>query len=337
MAHKISVVIPVYNVEKYVKECLDGILSSKENIEVIAVNDGSTDNSLAVLNSFNDERLKVFDKENEGAYKTWRFGVEKATGDYIVFVDSDDGVIPSVFTRINEISEEKEYDFIQFGWYNLYPDGRKTVGNIGENIKEGGYEGERLEELKRALLYSFDFNYLRFCRWARAFKADVLKRLLPNLIEKIRMYEDNCVTVPFISEINSAYLDNAPYYVYRYSRADSVTNALKNEEFYSDCKKLNEFFEENAAALSLAKETLDAQYFITNVCTYLRFLKSGDYEAVKRAEKDERFQELLVAAQKSGLNKRNATITKLFYKRKYKTLRLLQRANEVMKKLRRKG
>ena len=90
---KISVIVPVYNVEKYLLECLDSIINQTlKEIEIICVNDGSTDNSLSILKEYasKDNRIILIDKENEGLGYTRKVGLDNATGKYILFCDSDD-------------------------------------------------------------------------------------------------------------------------------------------------------------------------------------------------------------------------------------------------------
>ena len=97
---KISVIIPVYNTEQYLKRCLDSI---KENtyqyLEIICINDGSTDNSLEILEQYqkDDSRFIIIDQKNSGVSKARNNGLEKATGDYIAFIDSDDWINPKYF------------------------------------------------------------------------------------------------------------------------------------------------------------------------------------------------------------------------------------------------
>lgn len=93
MSPKVSVIIPVYNVEKYLKECLDSVVNQTlKDIEILCINDGSTDNSLAILKEYEkqDDRIKIIDKKNEGAGAARNLGLKTAIGDYILFFDSDD-------------------------------------------------------------------------------------------------------------------------------------------------------------------------------------------------------------------------------------------------------
>ena len=89
---KLSVIIPAYNVEKYISECLDSVLVTKKEIEVIIVDDGSKDNTLSICEDYSkkDSRVKVYSKPNGGVSSARNYGLEKVSGDYIIFVDSDD-------------------------------------------------------------------------------------------------------------------------------------------------------------------------------------------------------------------------------------------------------
>ena len=89
---KVSVIVPVYNVEKYLKQCLDSIVNQTyKNLEIIIVNDGTKDNSMKIVEEYlQDKRIKVINKENGGLSSARNRGIEEATGEYISFVDSDD-------------------------------------------------------------------------------------------------------------------------------------------------------------------------------------------------------------------------------------------------------
>ncbi len=338
MAHKISVVVPVYNVEKYVKECIDGILSSKEDIEVIAVNDGSTDSSLAVLNSFNDERLKVFSKENEGLYKTWKYGVERATGDYIVFVDSDDYIDSRVFARINEILEKRNYDFIQFGWYINYPSGKQEKVVMLADIAGGEYNEDNISEVKERVVETFSRGHFTLCRCGKAYRTEFLRRSLTDFIDDISVFEDNSVNVPLISIAKTAYIEHDCYYYYRANLVSSVSNIRrKSKDYYRDCVNLKMYLNNVKYKFNLSQKALDANYFKTFIWLSLRVIMGKDYGFMKVIEQDEKFRSLLKNADKTDALKRDVTISKLLLKRRYKTIRCIIRAYEVVKKLRRKG
>ena len=91
---KISVVIPVYGVEKYIRQCLESIINQTyKNLEIIVVNDGTKDNSMKIVEEYlSDERIKIINKQNGGLSSARNRGMEEATGKYIFFVDSDDWI-----------------------------------------------------------------------------------------------------------------------------------------------------------------------------------------------------------------------------------------------------
>ena len=119
---KISVIVPVYNVEKYLRQCLDSIVGQTyDDIEIIVINDGSKDGSLDITNEYaaKDERIKVIDKPNEGYGKTMNRGIETATGEYIGIVKSDDWIEPNMYETLYSIARKHDVEvakssFIQF-------------------------------------------------------------------------------------------------------------------------------------------------------------------------------------------------------------------------------
>ena len=114
MTEKVSVIVPVFNVEKYLRQCLDSILQQTyQNLEIIIINDGSTDGSDAICREYagKDSRISYFAKENTGISDTRNVGIRQATGEYVTFVDSDDWV---EHTYVEELHDKlKAYDIIQ--------------------------------------------------------------------------------------------------------------------------------------------------------------------------------------------------------------------------------
>ncbi len=113
---KVSVIIPVYNVEKYLRECLDSVINQTlSDIEIICVNDGSTDNSLAILEEYaqKDTRIKIISKRNEGAGKARQAAIKKASGEYLAFLDGDD-YYKSDFVEKMYASAKKIIPILQF-------------------------------------------------------------------------------------------------------------------------------------------------------------------------------------------------------------------------------
>ena len=154
---KISVIIPVYNTEKYLKECLESIINQTlTDIEIICINDGSTDNSLDILNSYanSDKRIKVFSQKNQGQGTARNYGMKIATGDYIHFMDSDDILELNTFEDSYRICEEKNLDFIFFKLTNYddekekyYNDEHYTMSKLHEKVGDTIFNYKDLDDL----------------------------------------------------------------------------------------------------------------------------------------------------------------------------------------------
>lgn len=131
---KISVIVPIYNAEKYVARCLDSILiQADESIELILINDGSTDKSEEIIKTYletNKSKIKYIKKENNGVANTRNIGLENATGEYIIFVDSDDYIDKDLFKSLKQYMEQ-DIDIIKY----------KAVIETEDGDKIGQYEG----------------------------------------------------------------------------------------------------------------------------------------------------------------------------------------------------
>lgn len=127
---KISVIVPVYNAEKYIKRCLDSIIGQTyTNIEVIAVDDGSTDNSPAILSEYakRDSRIMVFHQENLGVAEARNRGLIEATGDFVLFVDSDDYIMKNTCEVAIDAIKNYQYDTVVFQYQIKYADGKSRI------------------------------------------------------------------------------------------------------------------------------------------------------------------------------------------------------------------
>ena len=115
---KYSVIVPVYNAEKFIQRCINSVLSdSRDDLEIIVVNDGSLDNSLEIIEKIasTDLRVKVHSQKNRGVSSARNYGIEKASGEWLTFLDSDDFYVTSPFHMFDEILESEKSDIIRFG------------------------------------------------------------------------------------------------------------------------------------------------------------------------------------------------------------------------------
>ena len=114
---KVSVIIPVYNVEPYLKQCMDSVVGQTlKDIEIICVDDGSTDNSLDILREYaaEDSRIQIIEQKNAGAGAARNNGMRYATGKYLSFLDSDDFFEPRMLEKAYDLAEKDQADFVAY-------------------------------------------------------------------------------------------------------------------------------------------------------------------------------------------------------------------------------
>ena len=115
---KVSIIVPVYNTGKYIQKCIESLLSQTyKNLEILLINDGSTDNSEQIILSYKDKRIKYTSKENEGIGKTRNLGIDLATGDYLMFIDSDDYIKEDCVEKFVKKCESHKCDIAVSDYY----------------------------------------------------------------------------------------------------------------------------------------------------------------------------------------------------------------------------
>lgn len=138
---KVSLIIPVYNVENYIEKCLNSVLKQTlDDIEIIIVNDGSEDSSKNIIDRYIEKhknRIKYFEKENGGLSSARNFGIPHATGEYIAFLDSDDYVEPETYEEMYNLAKKEDADMVECDFIWEYPNKNKEdVGVIYNSKKE---------------------------------------------------------------------------------------------------------------------------------------------------------------------------------------------------------
>lgn len=220
---KFSIIVPVYNVEKYLRECIDSLINQTyKNIEIILIDDGSPDNSSKICDEYaeKDNRIKVIHKENGGVTSARKVGANSATGDYIVCVDADDWVEDTYleeFVKAIEIDNSEVIcceDYIDNGTPKLY----KPM-----SYKEGLYKREDIEkEIFPVLIEGADCRYFSNALWCKAVKTEFFVKNQILVDDGIRIGEDAAVIKPCIYEANSLYIIKKPLYYYRYNPSSAT-------------------------------------------------------------------------------------------------------------------
>lgn len=231
LAMKLSIIIPVYNTEAYLKECLDSVFVDNHFTgQVICVNDGSIDGSLSILEQYAKKypNIEIYTQENQGQGGARNTGLDKATGDYVLFLDSDDYYSKGAIAFLTELAKRNpEVDF-------FYMDG--TIKTDGKRL----YTLDHEKPVKMALVPYYDYEYSEYCAGPRGcicsgmYKHDFIERNHLRMLPKCR-YEDEL----FIFEV---FLKNGmcmaihvdePYYNYRVGRDGATTAHYTLEHFFN--------------------------------------------------------------------------------------------------------
>lgn len=222
----ISIIIPVYNVENYLEECINSVLQqSARNWELVLVDDGSTDKSGRICDIFSQSNtsIKVIHKKNEGVAIARKTGCELSTGEYVMFVDSDDYLDKRCIEIVSSILEIKKYDIIKFGANCEERDGTFIRWGLKHH---GLYEKEKIEsDLIPYLIQNRFAEYYSPTIWGGVFLRKVIE---PFLIDDRRatMGEDGACVIPAIYTCSSIYFIDEPLYYYRYNTG-SLTKSKK--------------------------------------------------------------------------------------------------------------
>ena len=223
-----SVIVPIYNIEKYIRRCIDSVLSQTfADFELILVDDGSPDKCPKICDEYaeKDSRIKVIHKENGGLVSARQAGISKARGNYIFNLDGDDAITPDALMSAYQIILETKADLVSFS-YRIYTDGKlgKVVHDLAE---EGIYDKKRLEEeIYPNLLSNKNMQNLFYFLWGKAIKKELALKYQMNLHTSIIMGEDACCTTPCYLDANLVYMSKKAIYLYTV-RGDSITTSFK--------------------------------------------------------------------------------------------------------------
>ncbi len=212
---KVSVIVPIYNAEKYLEQCLDSIVNQTlKKIEIILIDDGSTDGSADICKKYlADERVSYYHKKNEGLAAARDDGMLRATGEYIGFVDSDDWLEPDMYEKMYEAAKSNNSDVVFCNWIENDDSHRYTP-----QLKCGPYDREKIKQdvLPKTLAY-IDKNggkrAIRWCNWLRIYKKETLDRNNIRFDRRFRRSQDLQLTYEsMLVAQNFYYLGNGYLY-----------------------------------------------------------------------------------------------------------------------------
>lgn len=259
MTPKVSVIIPVYNVAAYLRHCLDSLISQTlTETEFICINDGSTDNSLEILNDYaaKDERFIIISQENQGQGVARNKGVEISKGEYIQFIDPDDWIELNMLETLYNFAQEHNSQVVKFNFtnYNIYSDkyekldyAKRIQEKYGYDLKEIPYYTWRI--LKKDCLHTLDLHV-----WSHFYQTEFIKsnkiQFSPNKHGEDHLFA--CEAIILANKID--FLDK---YLYFYStRSNSATNKKSDSNFciFDNINLLKEFLIQNNLFNELEEE-----------------------------------------------------------------------------------
>ena len=216
---RLSVIVPVYNTEKYLRECLDSILTQTyTDFELILVDDGSTDSSGAICDSYSraDSRIHVIHQQNGGVTAARKMGTKAAVGDYISFVDSDDWIAPDMFQQMLAKAEHHDLDMILCDMV-VEKQGSSTVIRTGDLT--GQFSSEAIkQQIYPHMLFDFQKNMpgLSLNLWNKLIKSTIVKSVLSDFPNHVTYGEDALASLICLLRSKCIYImEDSAFYHYR--------------------------------------------------------------------------------------------------------------------------
>lgn len=306
---KLSILMPVYNGEKYIAKSINNILNQTfTNFELIIVNDGSIDSSKEICEQFSeiDNRIKVINKKNTGVSDTRNELLKKATGEYIGFVDSDDKIDEKMFEVLVNKIEKYKSDLVVCGFIEEKIIDDKVVNQIEKNYYHKEYEN--IEEMKTTFMELLNSESLHPL-WNKLYKREIIEKNNIKFNKNFKTGEDFIFNLEYLLNAKDISFCNENFYYYAKRSNGSITHQYiddmygkgidihnKLEEFL---KKMNLFTEENqyilcgnhlmgvfSAFLNLFHK--DCNMTLDEKCKCIRNIINREYvrECVKKRKKD---------------------------------------------------
>ncbi len=309
----LSVVVTNYNNEEFIAKCLDSICNQTfKNMEIIVVDDGSTDNSLEIIQKFAkaDARIKVVKIEHKGAAHARKAGIRASAKQYITFPDGDDWVDENLYACMMEKAIEEKVDIVCDNMY--IKESRDCQEIVGKEFETKIYREEELETLKN------DIFSIAPSLWGKIFRVDKVKKHIENVDLHTQVSNDMQAAYPAIMEAESIYMLNIPGYHYRLEhRSPSGRGAfIKAQSYALTYRRLHQSFDGYSQLL----EMLDQKILSERILFLVAALPNKN--KLKMLANTEEMQYVLRNGNIAKLNKNEKKICKLLQQSHYGLLTL---------------
>lgn len=228
---KISIILPVYNAEKYLKKCLDSIIEqSYTNFELLVINDGSIDKSQEIIDLYlkKDKRIKKYKIDNHGQSYARNFGLERVSGQYITFIDSDDYYSKNFLKILLNNCIKYDADVSVCNFYKVINEKRIMYCSVENKI---------IEFTDRKLDVLFEQKYFQTQMWNKLYKAELFKEVR---FPENKIYEDLYVNFKIFKSARKIVFDSTPLYNYVYNPTSSLNMefSIKKMDFLKVCEQI---------------------------------------------------------------------------------------------------
>ena len=283
---KVSVVIPVYKVEPYLRRCVDSVLAQTlPELEIILVDDGSPDNCPAICDEYaaRDSRIRVIHKENGGLASARNAGLREVYGAYVFFLDSDDWLEPDGMELLYNKAEETQVDFVKYrafrtGWPGLPENAPCRVEEIRE-LEEGLYTRERIiQDIYPRLLATNQLTMGAVVgAWGAIYKTAFLRKYELAFYEEVKFSEDLIFSARVVKNADSFYFIDAPCVYHYFYNPNSISKSFRAGRWDS-CRKTIQLCTEEFEN-DLEYDFSDELYYLKWFCILLsvnerKYLKS---------------------------------------------------------------
>ena len=338
----VTIIVPVYNVEKYLRKCLNSIVNQTyKNIEIICVDDGSPDNSIDILNEFaeKDQRVKVIRQENQGLSGARNAGINNATGKYIMFVDSDDWIKLNMIELMTNKIEKENLDLVICGRYH-YINGIKKEINLNK-IKEV-LENKILNGKEYFKVITSKTNLFTASAYNKLYITSLIKE--KNLFfPKGKLYEDLLFVFQYIYDSNKIGIIEQGLYNYVVSREGAITNKINKNDIKDTLFTLDEIkkFLKSKNDYKLLNSLEFSEYMFLWISRAVLFKlpfnekKYGKKEIdriINELKCNEEYKKLCKYILKNSKNKRNKLFIRILYFNN-ELLKLLIKLNYYINKI----
>lgn len=295
--YDVSIVVPAYNTKKYLNKCVDSLLGQTlQNLEIIIVDDGSTDGSSIIVDEYasQHERIKVIHQKNQGLGSARNSGILIARGEYIGFVDSDDWVDPRMFEKLFELSKMHDADICYSGLSYKY-DNNVSIDVIhplaGKTIKSAEEINAFHCSMYGTKLNDYFSDEMPISSWNALYKKDYLhsnKILFKNMRSEDRDFNIRCTR-----RAGCIVFDDGCFYCYRKEGQSSITNGVNKRSIFECMHLIDSLFVEVGNESPMILEDCAARIDNTAMDIFLDLLRSIVMRVEDQAEKEELLHALI--------------------------------------------